>query len=70
MSELAEIFERITRSGGTSRQESPIVPRASIAGSALIAVVAIMTFLGVLTTGAVLLVAGVVVLDKEAILSE
>ena len=58
MTHLSDIFERITRGGGTSRPESPIVPRASIAGSALIAVVAIMTFLGVLTTGAVLLVAG------------
>src|SRR6185369_16162109 len=36
---------------------SPIVPRASIAGRALIAVVAIMTFLASITTGAVLLVA-------------
>jgi cell division transport system permease protein len=58
MNDLTEIFERITRNAGTSRPESPIVPRASIAGSALIAVVAIMAFLGVLTTGAVLLVAG------------
>jgi cell division protein FtsX len=35
---------------------SPIVPRGSIAGRALIAVVAIMTFLASMTTGAVLLV--------------
>jgi cell division transport system permease protein len=35
---------------------SPIVPRASIAGRALVAVVAIMTFLASITTGAVLLV--------------
>jgi cell division transport system permease protein len=40
----------------TARNLSPIVPRASIAGRALIAVVAIMTFLASITTGAVLLV--------------
>lgn len=38
------------------RFESPVVPRNSIAGRALIAVVAIMTFLASLTTGAVILV--------------
>jgi cell division transport system permease protein len=40
-----------------ARNSSPIVPRASISGRALVAVVAIMTFLASLTTGAVLLVA-------------
>src|ERR671922_1061245 len=39
-----------------ARNMSPIVPRASIAGRALIAVVAIMTFLASITTGTVLLV--------------
>jgi cell division transport system permease protein len=39
-----------------ARNSSPIVPRASIAGRALVAVVAIMTFLASVTTGAVLLV--------------
>lgn len=39
-----------------ARNSSPIVPRASISGRALVAVVAIMTFLASLTTGAVLLV--------------
>src|SRR5260221_3140389 len=39
-----------------ARTLSPIVPRASIAGRALVAVVAIMTFLASITTGAVLLV--------------
>src|ERR1700761_1533319 len=39
-----------------ARNMSPIVPRGSIAGSALVAVVAIMTFLASITTGAVLLV--------------
>jgi cell division transport system permease protein len=38
------------------RYETPLVPRNSISGSALIAVVAIMTFLASLTTGAVMLV--------------
>jgi len=42
----------------TARNRSPIVPRASIAGRALVAVVAIMTFLASMTTGAVLLVMG------------
>lgn len=41
-----------------ARNLSPIVPRGSISGKALIAVVAIMTFLASLTTGAVLLVQG------------
>jgi cell division transport system permease protein len=36
--------------------EAPIVPKTSIAGTALVAVVAIMTFLAALTTGAVVLV--------------
>jgi cell division transport system permease protein len=39
-----------------ARNLSPIVPRATIAGRALVAVVAIMTFLASLSTGAVLLV--------------
>ena len=39
-----------------ARNMSPIVPRASIHGRALVAVVAIMTFLASMTTGAVLLV--------------
>jgi cell division transport system permease protein len=38
------------------RTETPIVPKRSIAGRALVAVVAIMTFLASLTTGAVMLV--------------
>src|SRR6202158_264943 len=39
-----------------ARNLSPIVPRASIAGRALVAVVAIMTFLASINTGTVLLV--------------
>jgi len=39
-----------------SRVETPIVPQATISGRALVAVVAIMTFLASLTTGAVMLV--------------
>jgi cell division transport system permease protein len=38
------------------RVQTPIVPRATISGRALVAVVAIMTFLASLTTGAVMLV--------------
>ena len=41
---------------GAVPRTSPIVPRDSISGRALIAVVAIMTFLASLTTGAVLLI--------------
>src|SRR5438477_4258680 len=40
----------------TARIVSPIVPRASMQGRALVAVVSIMTFLASITTGAVLLV--------------
>lgn len=39
-----------------ARNVSPIIPRGSIAGRALVVVVAIMTFLACMTTGAVLLV--------------
>jgi len=39
-----------------ARNMSPIVPRASISGRALVAVVAIMTFLASITTGTVLLI--------------
>src|SRR6266550_2074707 len=38
------------------RTDSAIVPKRSIAGRALVAIVAIMTFLASLTTGAVMLV--------------
>ena len=41
---------------GRCRNRSPIVPHQSIGGRALVAVVAIMTFLASLTTGAVMLV--------------
>jgi cell division transport system permease protein len=40
----------------TTRRQAPIVPRATIAGRALMGVVAIMTFLASLTTGGVVLV--------------
>src|SRR5204863_3750679 len=40
----------------SARRPAPIVPTATIAGRALIGVVAIMTFLASLTTGAVVLV--------------
>ena len=47
---------RAAAGGALPRFETPLVPRNSIAGRALIAVVAIMTFLASLTTGAVILV--------------
>src|ERR1700676_3477516 len=40
------------------RFDTPLVPRNSISGRALVAVVAIMTFLASLTIGAVVLIAG------------
>src|ERR1700709_2537672 len=43
------------RVAAQARNLSPIVPRASISGRALVAVVAIMTFLASITTGTVLL---------------
>lgn len=43
---------------GMPRFETPLVPRNSIAGRALVAVVAIMTFLASLTLGAVILING------------
>ncbi len=42
--------------GPKPRFDTPLVPRNSISGRALVAVVAIMTFLASLTTGAVMLV--------------
>ncbi len=39
-----------------TRFQTPIVPQATISGRALVAVIAIMTFLASLTTGAVMLV--------------
>jgi cell division transport system permease protein len=45
-----------TPGGALPRFETPLVPRNSISGRALIAVVAIMTFLASLTTGAVVLI--------------
>lgn len=46
----------LTQSAPLPRNETPIVPQDSIGGRALVAVVAIMTFLASLTTGTVLLV--------------
>jgi cell division transport system permease protein len=55
-SPLVDLGEERPRLPARARNLSPIVPRASIAGRALVAVVAIMTFLASITTGAVLLV--------------
>src|ERR1700739_1354520 len=53
---LVDLGQQPPQVPARARNLSPIVPRASIAGRALVAVVAIMTFLASLTTGAVLLV--------------
>ncbi|GLH82386.1 cell division protein FtsX [Bradyrhizobium sp. SSBR45G] len=53
---LVDLGEDRPQLPAQARIVSPIVPRASIAGRALVAVVAIMTFLASITTGAVLLV--------------
>src|SRR5213595_2050805 len=54
---LVDLGQERPQVSARARNRSPIVPRASIAGRALIAVVAIMTFLASITTGSVLLVA-------------
>jgi cell division transport system permease protein len=53
---LVDLGEERPQLPSQARIVSPIVPRASIAGRALVAVVAIMTFLASITTGAVFLV--------------
>src|SRR5712692_9393162 len=53
---LVDLGQERPRLTARARNLSPIVPRGSIAGRALVAVVAIMTFLASMTTGAVLLV--------------
>ena len=53
---LVDLGHERPRLPARARNLSPIVPRASIAGRALVAVVAIMTFLASITTGTVLLV--------------
>jgi len=51
-----ELMRPRAMAGYLPHTESPIVPKRSIAGRALVAVVAIMTFLASLTAGAVMLV--------------
>src|SRR5712672_2065244 len=53
---LVDLGHERPRLSANARNLSPIVPRGSIAGRALVAVFAIMTFLASMTTGAVLLV--------------
>src|ERR1700740_3214509 len=53
---LVELRDERPRLPARARIQSPIVPRASISGRALVVVVAIMTFLASMTTGAVLLI--------------
>ena len=51
-----ELSVKQRMAGLLPRSDTPIVPKKSIAGRALVAVVAIMTFLASLTVGAVMLV--------------
>src|SRR5688572_10753434 len=51
-----ELIPAVKVPAGMTLAETPIVPKNSIAGRALVAVVAIMAFLASLTTGAVMLV--------------
>jgi len=53
---LVDLGQERPQVSARARNLSPIVPRASISGRALVAVVAIMTFLASITTGTVLLV--------------
>jgi cell division transport system permease protein len=53
---LVDLGQERPQVSANARNLSPIVPRASISGRALVAVVAIMTFLASMTTGTVLLV--------------
>ena len=53
---MMDLADNAPEMAANARNMSPIVPRGSIAGRALIAVVAIMTYLASMTTGAVLLV--------------
>ncbi len=55
-SPLVDLGDERPQLPARARNLSPIVPRATIAGRALVAVVAIMTFLASVTTGTVLLV--------------
>lgn len=56
--DTSELIAPAKTPDGLPRIRTPIVPRNSISGRALVAVVAIMTFLASLTTGAVVLVRG------------
>lgn len=53
---MMDLGDSTSQVAANARNLSPIVPRGSISGRALIAVVAIMTYLASMTTGAVLLV--------------
>ena len=53
---MMDLADNAPEMAANARNMSPIVPRGSISGRALIAVVAIMTYLASMTTGAVLLV--------------
>ncbi len=58
MSDAAEPPPRPPGGAGAHRRDVPLVPAATVAGRALVTVVAIMTFLASLAAGAAVLVAG------------
>jgi cell division transport system permease protein len=59
---MAEQLDRpdnlMPRAGAAGRTEAPIVPKSTIGGRALVAIIAIMTFLSSFTTGGVMLMLG------------
>src|SRR6266581_6208316 len=67
---LVDLGHERPRVSANARNLSPIVPRGSIAGRALVAVVAIMTFLASITTGTVLLVSASAAEWKSEVASE
>src|SRR4030081_4147407 len=67
---LVDLGHERPRVSANARNLSPIVPRGSIAGRALVAVVAIMTFLASITTGAVLLISASAAEGQSEVASE
>src|ERR1700730_3634042 len=69
-SPLVDLGQQRLQLPARPRNLSPIVPRASIARRALVAVVAIMTFLASITTGTVLLVSASAAEWQSEVVSE
>src|SRR5256714_14887260 len=67
---LVDLGQERPQVSARARNLSPIVPRASISGRALVAVVAIMTFLASITTGTVLLVSASAAEWQQEVASE